>query len=138
MPSLLYALLRTSVVLFIGLTASAFVTVWFLSGKMPRSTGEVSTGLSEMLRPPQKIKDIQAANFKEADKIADDFDSVAAKLAKTNHIRADVPNEKYETEIQSLKSQMDKLQKQLDKIESENRDMNAQLSELVKNTRPKN
>lgn len=156
MKNLFFAAIRTTLVIAIGMLASAAVAMWMFSGKTPTSFKDLREAATEMASFRELKKQMVSRSYNEAVKIPDDFqvpagstsedpnaeDADTATMEKINAEIANAQNDnqlasrnQYQKELIQLKNKMVRLQTQLDRIENQNRVLTLKISTLVKDSK---
>lgn len=156
MKSLIFAVLRTTLVIVIGMAASAAVALWLFSGKAPISVKSFQEATKDLANFHQMKKQMVGRSFIDAETIKDDSDEPpgitsemsaaaaeeAALLEKLNveiaEAKQDAAREReliQQKDILVMKNKLAQLQTQLDRIENQNRALTLKLSKLLKDTK---
>lgn len=159
MKSLFFAIIRTAIVVGVGVAVSSAVALWIFSGKAPTSIKSFQEVTKDLASFHQIKKQMVERSYVSADNIKDDFDqpagvnsdTIAAKeaeeqnLAKLNAEIAEATKgvaqerEKLrDQEIMVIKAKMAQLQTQLDRVENQNRALRIKLTLMAKNAKTQN
>ena len=153
MKSFIFAIIRLSLVILIGIAISSVMAFLMYSGKLPSSINEVREMLKESKEIRETRRQMVSRSWDEAAKIKDDFNDTVETHTPTKRSTSDtvviaidnsnqngVSNEKIDADygraIRELRNQLSSQQKQLDRIENQNRLLTLQMNEFIKNGRP--
>lgn len=156
MKSLFFAILRTTLVIAVGMAASAAIALWLFSGKAPFSIKSFQEATKDLASFHQLKKQMVGRSFIDAENIKDDSqeppginaeisaasEADAALLAQLDaeiaEAKQDAARERellQQRDIVTMKSKLERLQKQLDRVENQNRSITLKLTKLLKDTK---